>query len=1108
MSGFEALSMVCSIMQVISFTKEVLTLCKDVYDGRPTTDRQMEENMASIGILLNGMRRSGSARYHTKEEEEVYAMAQKCSKAAQEVQKEIQQVAKYYKPGDAIRAIFVGYKSKSHKRKITSLYEIFCQYQKTLETHILVHLCTRDNALELQQCHDFNHLSDTMKQFISQLAAGHTEMAHLITREGIQTRQQIKDTETRLKQSINDTHSAADYEAKKDRLLRSLKYESMNTRRTELKPAHEATYVSIFESLEIDQESDRVSTSRSAKAWKSFVQWLQSDNRVFWIQGKPGAGKSTLLKFLLQHENTQKVVDKWNPNTLIVSHFFWKPGDALQKNFRGLLCSLNYQLLSSKHSAVDYVLSEFLLVKDKDTIGDWEISELESIFHSILIQCKSSVLFLIDGLDEATEIEEILQFLDFLIGLRTIKLCFSSRSEDIFIKRFSKYDGFRLNDLTRDDMLRFALAAIPEPDDRYPSDFLTDLIGLLVDKAEGVYMWLTIALESVKRGIRNNDEHHEIFIRLSKLPSELEKLYSDMWHRLGEDKYMYEKEAARYFDLLILNQSLFDIYSHTYPCIFDFRLSTLQVMLATNKAIIVRILDRSYQLPVLEITTKCVDASKTISIRTAGLLVTKDAEHDFINVYFKGVAIRTGTQPSGLRQHLAKRVDFIHRTLFDFFKESEIGKNILAQSQAHRVDIDLATTILCQLRIIQFHRELAIAHTIAGRIRLGTPLHYFVWLLGHIFTQDTISKSPKGATLLRVFESLFAAGLLPWDMRPEWYPHPCVDVLLINNPAFNEFIQLRVEKRGASHATCILRDLLMTRDSESIGRWHIINNEEYILSLGGDINFDGICLQASPEIVDDFLEPLPYAIGPPEFATYESVLSVVIKRLYNQAFTMKDDEVTTSQEILLQSMRLLIAVLKRAPNLNKHTSFLLGMEYVTDENWQIITELSDLLYTMASIEKKDEKGVMLLNLTPSDGFHAHIIAEVNLKYLIEHFFRIFPINFEDAMPLITHARQLTEMEGSKPYVKARFYVQLSFKTESNPASVTCYRFINQDIDILADSIIMEPTFDGFAWHSLTSQRILDHLDELERVEFSALSVLADEKLGVCRLEDMGIKPPS
>lgn len=127
--------MVCSIMQVISFTKEVLTLCKDVYDGRPTTDRQMEENTASIQVLLDDMKcRSSHMQQQTKDEKELYAIAQKCSKAAQELQKEIQQVTKHHKPGDTMRAIIAGYKSKSHKRKISNVYHQFCQYQKTLET--------------------------------------------------------------------------------------------------------------------------------------------------------------------------------------------------------------------------------------------------------------------------------------------------------------------------------------------------------------------------------------------------------------------------------------------------------------------------------------------------------------------------------------------------------------------------------------------------------------------------------------------------------------------------------------------------------------------------------------------------------------------------------------------------------------------------------------------------------------------------------------------------------------------------------------------------------------------------------------------------------------
>ncbi|EHK20567.1 uncharacterized protein TRIVIDRAFT_202804 [Trichoderma virens Gv29-8] len=825
MSGLEALSMACSVMQVISFTKEVLTLCKDVYDGRPTTDSQMEENTASIQSLLIEMNRhSGSIKQQTKEEKELHAIAQKCNKAAQELQKEIQEITQHHEPGDWVKAMIAVYTAKSRKRKVAELYDRFCKYQKTLEAHILFRLCSKADAVEIQQREGFANLSDTMKHFISQLAAGHTEIANLIARDGNQTRQQIRKSEARVKQSIIDIHSAVEYEAMKSSLLRSLKYESMNSRRTELKPAHEATYVSIFESLDQDENS----TSSSAAAWRNFVQWLQSDKRVFWIQGKPGSGKSTLMKFLLQHKNTQRGVDKWNTNTLIISHFFWKPGNILQKNLKGLLCSLTHQLLSSEHNLVDHVLSQFLFAEHKETIGDWEILELKTIFHSMLIQCKRSIFFLIDGLDEATETEteEIFQFLDSLIDLPNAKLCISSRGEDIFLRKFSVYDGFKLHELTRDDMLQLASIGIPIPDERYQSGFLKDLRNMLVEKAEGIYLWLVIALESVKRGLRNNDAQHEIRLRLSKLPSKLEELFADMWSRLGEDKDIYQKEAARYFSLLILNQSFLDKYSQCYDSDIDWRLSSFQLTLATNDKMKANILNKSYQLPVSELNKNCANTTKGISIKTAGLLVTKNTNQlGFDPVLEYNMKMKSILEPEQLIQYLENKIDFIHRTLFDFLKDTEVGKSILAQSQTHRLDVDLASIILCQLRSLQYHQELQSARRILSQGFNG-PLHYFCWCLGEIFGQNSASETNTNIALLHMFEGLFEAGLLPWDIRPKWYPLPCLEALLLGNSAFNEFIQSRVDDKGTSYATRFLRDFMFGKALRYGREWSLSDREE------------------------------------------------------------------------------------------------------------------------------------------------------------------------------------------------------------------------------------------------------------------------------------------
>ncbi|KKP01550.1 hypothetical protein THAR02_06335 [Trichoderma harzianum] len=782
MSGFEILSMVCSVMQVISFTKEVLTLCKDAYDGRQTIDSQMEENAVSIQVLLDDMRhRSSHMQQQTKDFQDVYAIAQKCSKAAQELQKEIQQVTKHHKPGDIMRAFIAGYKSKISKNVGDA----------DISSFMVSH--TKSDASELQRHEDFTALSDTMKYFICQLATGHTEMANLMARDGDQTRQHIQQSEARVKQSINDIHDGANKEAKRMRLLGSLKYESMNSRQTELKPAHEATYVSIFESLDRDEKLD----------------------------------------------------------------------DA--------------------YDFLDHVLSEFLLVTNKDHIGDWEISELQSIFLSILLQCKQSIFFLIDGLDEATETEEILQFLDSFIGLQNIKICMSSRSEDIFLEKFSKYDGFKLHELTKDDMLQFASVEIPDTD-RYPSDFLQKLRRLLVQKAEG-------------------------------LPSRLEELYADMWSRLGDDEDIYQKQAVRYFSLLIKNQSLCE--------------------------------------------------------QTAGLLsITQpvwEVDDDFwMDINPVSVAIKE--EFSQLSEYITTSVNFIHRTVLDFFKESEVGKTILAQSKAQSTGLELGTTMLCQLRTIQQF----------GKLHADQIL---------IKSENSALKNMAIMHLLNASNDLFESGLLQWDCRPKWYPRPSFDLLLINNPVVKEFMHSRVKGKGVPHATCLLRESLLTRDDNCRSGLYNDDAQESILSFYGDVDSAGICLYSLPKPMNDIGTTLCANITL-KFATYESIMSLAIKRGNEQQ-------------------------------------------------------------------------------------------------------------------LFDRARQLSRIGNCKPHVKALFFTQLLRHHASEPISIACYRFINQNVDILAD-ITIDTDYDEITHaFTITPTQIEHYFEQCERVEVSELSTLADEKLGICRLEDMG-----
>lgn len=120
----------------------------------------------------------------------------------------------------------------------------------------------------MQQQSKFVDLSETMQHFVSQIAAGHTEMANLIDQDGNHTRKHIQQSEMRVRNSINAVQFDADMAVKRNRLLQSLKFESMNARRTDIKIANEATYVSFFKSLEFTKEP---TSGSAAAAWADLL---------------------------------------------------------------------------------------------------------------------------------------------------------------------------------------------------------------------------------------------------------------------------------------------------------------------------------------------------------------------------------------------------------------------------------------------------------------------------------------------------------------------------------------------------------------------------------------------------------------------------------------------------------------------------------------------------------------------------------------------------------------------------------------------------------------------------------------------------------------------
>jgi hypothetical protein len=73
----------------------------------------------------------------------------------------------------------------------------------------------------------------------------------------------------------------------------------------------------------------------------------------------------------------------------------------------------------------------------------------------------------------------------------------------------------------------------------------------LVQRAEGVFLWLRLVVDSLNRGLENGDDVVVLEERLNDLPSDLSALYHDILGRHGDDATRYQKQAALFFRLAL-----------------------------------------------------------------------------------------------------------------------------------------------------------------------------------------------------------------------------------------------------------------------------------------------------------------------------------------------------------------------------------------------------------------------------------------------------------------------------------------------------------------------------------------------------------------------------
>ncbi|KAL9001673.1 MAG: hypothetical protein Q9188_005356 [Gyalolechia gomerana] len=546
----------------------------------------------------------------------------------------------------------------------------------------------------VEQHGETTRLEQQLSQMSASLMTCHLPISNQLKSE---IERAITANKEQLASAMHDLEIAQERRRQYDQFLESLRFSEMNFRMNDVSSSHPGTFEWMF-----DDTTER--------PWNSFTKWLRAGDGIYWVHGKAGSGKTTLMKFLADDPRTRDLLEQSSRNnkTLIATFYFWLSGSKPQRSLGGFLRSLLYQVMLENKSLFDCLCVDKTILA-KRGMHDWSELELQKLLMQSIAILAGPICIFVDGLDEfdqADNVDNLINLIEILSSLSEVKVCVSSRPENQIVKRLSKYSQVRLQDLTAADIRLCIRDSLHDARTRcspttVDEERLGDIVEVMTEKADGVFLWVHYALSSLIRGMRNEDDFEDLLDRIEELPRGMSQLYSQMWNRLNEDEQRYRDEAATYFSyesffplsvfelLVALDETLQDRYRVSLE-------SQNEVGLAERcQRLTTRILTRCAGM--LEIVPNRGSHRSTKSTREHDRSDDSNSENDQIDKcarervksISRSVA-RTGPPAIGDRTdeemnpkdtldfHHESKIKFLHRTARDFLHTID-GKIIIGE---------------------------------------------------------------------------------------------------------------------------------------------------------------------------------------------------------------------------------------------------------------------------------------------------------------------------------------------------------------------------------------------------------------------------------------------
>ncbi|TXB97962.1 hypothetical protein FocTR4_00016870 [Fusarium oxysporum f. sp. cubense] len=733
----------CNAMQILTFAKDSIHVYRNIRDGRapdPNLDSYLRNAKASFDEMNQT---AAQMRPLTKEQQKIVDVGKQIHDCVDELQQQFSKLHVDDKSKRGFHGRLAASKKSAtalwRGKELQGVESNLQRHEQLLQSLLLDRVCSQSQAAELTSLRSFQHVHGALQVIISRLGDSSAKVSELLTDLSSDVSNRLVEEHATSQKVIGDRIGSAEdsvlqsvsqsldnlrrellareqvksLEKQQEQLLSSLRFPEMNGRRNHISDNYPGTFAWIFDrhtslhlnaisssgseqddqvpedtkSSEIGDRGSEISAANAKEPGFDCVScWLESDLNLFWISGKPASGKSSLMKFLASNDLTMGQLKAWRTDIQILTHFFWKPGQLLQQTVKGMVLSLLHQVLTAMPSLCQKLYTTQPSTKHKASHSDWSLHELTETLVWVLEASPEDFCIFLDGLDEAKDLGNLLHpdwthsgVIHKLLKLKNVKICASSREEHAFGSFFEDVSRLRIHLLNNPDITLFIRERL-------------DICGLgcrdrdqlilkTVERAQGVFLWVTLVVDRLNRAIRQGYRTMEVLQqRLEQTPSDLNTLYTDMWSRAGDDGQLPNMKVAAslYFSLIIMARSLNDYLSE--GCYFwsssTYVYSLLTMAIATQDESLETILRTGRMVAVEDLLSMCSRVENEIQLVCHGLIEIKST--------WEGDSIFDGDER--LRTQNFSMVDFIHRSAFDFLVDTELGREclnlcILSQSE-------------------------------------------------------------------------------------------------------------------------------------------------------------------------------------------------------------------------------------------------------------------------------------------------------------------------------------------------------------------------------------------------------------------------------------------